>query len=138
VPLAYCIAADRYYMHDHVGQVYQMCVARKYRRLHIGANLLAKVWATWPRGVKLCGCWCAQDLEEANSYWEQCGFTAVAFRAASRNRRVKGKSASCTSGGGVHIYWQRPIRGADYAQLREGHFRGWWMPYETRGGLMGE
>ncbi len=123
--IAYCIAADRYYQRDEVGQVYQMCVPRKYQRQKIGANLLAKVWATWPRGVKLCGCWCAQDLE-ANQYWEGCGFTAVAFRAGSRYARGAKKGERR-----IHIYWQKRIRSGDGETPL-------WYPKQTSGGAMNE
>ncbi|MEM8493957.1 MAG: hypothetical protein AAF663_01050 [Planctomycetota bacterium] len=126
--IGYCIAADRYYQRDEVGQVYQMCVARNFQRLHIGSNLLAKVWDTWPRGVKLCGCWCAQDLE-ANRYWEGCGFTPVAFRAGSRQKSKKGDASA--SGGRIHIYWQKRIRSGDTETA-------YWYPKQTQGGAMNE
>ncbi|MEM7577946.1 MAG: hypothetical protein AAF328_10795, partial [Planctomycetota bacterium] len=91
---------------------------------HVAANLLKKVWETWPAGVKLCGCWCAQDLE-ANAYWEKCGFTAVAFRAGSR----QGKNGQQR----IHIYWQKRIRSGDTGDPATGGTPHWY-PSQTSGG----
>ncbi|MEM6855326.1 MAG: hypothetical protein AAF593_13045, partial [Planctomycetota bacterium] len=135
------IAADRYYQRDEVGQIYQMCVDAAYRRMRVGANLLRRVWETWPRGVKLCGCWCAQDLE-ANRYWEGCGFTAVGFRAGSRTAGGKTRKEPR-----VHIYWQKRINAGDGDMAcsfsgggggSEGGGTPFWYPKQTQGGAMNE
>ncbi|MEM8782527.1 MAG: hypothetical protein AAGE65_06665 [Planctomycetota bacterium] len=128
--VAYCIARDRYMKRDEVGLIVQMCVAPAYRRSLVAANLLARVFDAWPRGVRLCGCWCAQDLP-ANRFWEACGFRALAFRTGARESRFKNDRGETVKGHRVHVYWQKKVRGerdpVDY-----------WYPGETGGGSLNE
>lgn len=146
VPVGYCMAVDRYMHQDHVGQFIQLNIAPGSRRSLVGAALVQATFEKSAYGVKLFGLWCRQDLK-ANDFWASLGFVPIAFRTAGQStldqlkRQAKKAGRDGTEGdlfGGVHIYWQRPIRGADYAKLREGNFRGWWIPFETRGGLMGK
>lgn len=139
--LGYCIAADKYFKREDTGIIYQMNIAPAPgsgngpggRRKYIASNFLQRVWDTWPWGVKLCGLWCAQDLE-ANKFWEKCGFKAIAFRAGgsggSSKKTVKNLDGS-TSGGRVHIYWQKRIRANDATTPH-------WFPSQTGGGAIRE
>ncbi|MEM9752366.1 MAG: hypothetical protein AAF916_03180 [Planctomycetota bacterium] len=127
--LGYLIAADTYFKREDVGLIYQMNIDPAYRRSFVAANLLQQVWETWPWGVKLCGLWCAQDLE-ANYFWEKCGFKPIAFRAGSSRGKVTNLDDS-TSEGRVHLYWQRRIRSGDVETP-------YWYPSKTGGGAMRE
>ncbi|MEM1445095.1 MAG: hypothetical protein AAGF84_03510 [Planctomycetota bacterium] len=135
--VGYCIAVDRYMSQDHVGQFIQLNVAPGSRRSLVGAALVQATFAKAAYGVKLFGLWCRQDLK-ANEFWQSLGFVALAFRTAGHSKLQEIERKTGDTSGGVHIYWQRPIRAEDFARLREGNFRGWWFPFETRGGLMGE
>ncbi|MEM1026965.1 MAG: hypothetical protein AAGJ38_02680 [Planctomycetota bacterium] len=133
--VAYCIARDRYQSRDELGLIVQMYVVPEHRRSLVAANFLSRIWDTWPTGVKLCSCWCAQDLP-ANRFWESCGFRALAFRTGSRETRFSvydadGNPTGKTKGHRIHIYWQKRIRGANDETP-------YWYPGQTGGGSLNE
>ena len=115
--LGYLIAADRYFKHDDVGIIYQMNVVPEARRSLVAATLLAAQFDRSAYGCKLYCCWCAQDLAEANRFWEAIGFVPLAFRAGSEKK------------GRVHIFWQRRVRAGDATTP-------WWFPSQTTGGSL--
>jgi len=112
IPLGYAIGVDKYFKREDTGVIYQMNVAPGMQRGLIGATLLQAMFDRWPYGVRLCCCWCAQDLE-ANRFWEAMGFVALAFRSGSRKRSFTAVDGRKISGGRVHIFWQKPVRLAD-------------------------
>lgn len=135
-PLGYCMACDRYMKQDHVGMIYQLNVAKGWRRSLVGAALVQAVFDRAAYGTRLFGLWCKQTLA-ANDFWESLGFSAIAFRTGSRNENKKGSEPE------VHIYWQKHIRPEDAEAVRRGDMLelgsgGFWYPYETQGGLMAE
>jgi hypothetical protein len=105
--VGYCIGVDRYFKREDVGIIYQMNVLPGVQRGLIGATLLQSMFDRWPRGVRLCCCWCAQDLT-ANYFWEAMGFVPLAFRAGSERKSR------------IHIFWQK--------QIRLESSRGWTQP----------
>ena len=98
--VGYCIGVDKYFKREDTGIIYQMNITPGRQRGLVGATLLQAMFDRWPYGVRLCCCWCAQDLA-ANKFWEAMGFVPLAFRAGSRRRG---------SGGRVHIFWQKQVR----------------------------
>ena len=136
-PVGYCIAVDRYMQQDHVGQFIQLNVAPGSRRGFVGAALVKATFEKAAYGVKLYGLWCRQDLA-ANAFWQSLGFVPLAFRTAGFSKLEEIKRKTGDEAGGVHIYWQRNVRAEDDGLRSRGEFRGWWFPFETRGGLMGE
>ncbi len=115
-PVGYLIGNDRYKHRDELGVIFQMCVAKNYRRSLVAANLLKTQFEQSAYGCKLYCCWCAQDIE-ANRFWESMGFVPLAFRAGSEKKSR------------IHIFWQKRIRAGDTQTP-------WWFPSETSGGLM--
>jgi ribosomal protein S18 acetylase RimI-like enzyme len=113
----YLIGNDRYKSRDELGVIYQLCVEKKFRRMFVGAHLLKARFESSAWGTKLYCCWCAQDLVEANRFYESMGFVPIAYRAGSTKKKR------------VHIFWQKRIREGDVTTP-------WWFPSETRGGLM--
>src|ERR1044071_3187015 len=85
--VGYCIGADRYFKHDDVGIIYQMNVVPGRQRGFIGATLLKAMVDNAAYGCKLFCCWCAQDLQGANRFWEATGFVPLAYRAGSEKRK---------------------------------------------------
>ncbi|MEM7576716.1 MAG: hypothetical protein AAF328_04495 [Planctomycetota bacterium] len=133
--IGYCVARDRYQSRDELGLIVQMYVVPEHRRSLVAANFLRRIWDTWPTGVKLCSCWCAQDLP-ANRFWESCGFRALAFRTGSRETRFSVYDAEGNPTGKVkrhriHIYWQKRIRAGDVETP-------YWYPGQTGGGSLNE
>ncbi len=124
-PIGYCIAVDKYFKREDTGIVYQMNVLPGRQRGLVGATLLKAMFDSWPYGVRLCCCWCAQDLA-ANRFWEALGFVPLAFRAGSRKKDR------------IHIFWQKPVRAADEAAAAQGEFCGWWFPSQTGSGALRE
>ena len=118
-PVAYCISSDRYMKREDVGIVYQMNVAPGHQRGFIGAALLKYVFEHAAYGCRLFCCWCAQDLQGANRFWEAMGFVPLAFRAGSAKRSR------------VHIFWQRRVREGDVTTP-------WWYPSRTDSGSIRE
>ncbi|MEM9753845.1 MAG: hypothetical protein AAF916_10740 [Planctomycetota bacterium] len=134
-PIGYCIAKDRYQSRDELGLIVQMYVVPEHRRSLVAANFLSRIWDTWPTGVKLCSCWCAQDLP-ANRFWESCGFRALAFRTGARETRfttydAEGNPTGKTKRHRIHIYWQKRIRAGDNETP-------YWYPGQTGGGSLNE
>jgi hypothetical protein len=125
----YCLGVDRYQKRSELGIIYQIGVARKFRRSLVAATLLQAQFDKSAYGTKLYCCWCKQSLE-ANRFWEAMGFVPLAFRAAGRSTIEKLKKKGQVSGG-VHIFWQKRIRVGDTQTP-------WWYPYETSGGAMME
>jgi ribosomal protein S18 acetylase RimI-like enzyme len=145
----YVIGSDTYFKREEVGVVYQMAVHEKYRRRQVAALLLRELFASWPRGVKLCCAWCAQDLA-ANKFWEAMGFVALAYRMgggrksevgmrnAERQRADvsdSGNSAfsiptSHFPGPRIHILWQK--------RINAGEETAWWYPSLTGAGAIRE
>ncbi len=119
VPIGYVASRDRYQKRDEVGVIYQMCVAPEARRMQVAATLMREVFARAAYGCRLFCCWCAQDLKEANGFWESLGFVPLAFRAGSRSKDR------------VHIFWQKRVREDDQATP-------WWFPSCTGGGAIRE
>lgn len=111
-PVGYCIGVDKYFKREDVGIIYQMNVAPGRQRGLIGATLLQAMFDRWPYGVRLCCCWCAQDLE-ANKFWEAMGFVPLAFRAGGYGKTKAADLAKGVFKGRVHIFWQKKIRFAD-------------------------
>ncbi|MBB6429738.1 GNAT family N-acetyltransferase [Algisphaera agarilytica] len=103
-PVGYCLGVDRYMKQDHVGIIYQMCVAPAYRRSLVAAALLQAQFDQSAYGTKLYCCWCKQSLE-ANRFWEAMGFVPLAFRAAGRSTLEKLKKKHGNTAGGVHVFW---------------------------------
>jgi N-acetylglutamate synthase-like GNAT family acetyltransferase len=122
--VGYCIGVDRYFKRDDVGIIYQMNIRPDWQRGLIGATLLQAMFDRWPWGVRLCSCWCAQDLP-ANRFWEAVGFVPLAFRTGSRKRDR------------IHIFWQKAIRAEDRGG-QGASFRGWWYPSQTGSGALRE
>lgn len=116
--LGYCIAVDKYFKREDTGIVYQMNVKPGSQRGYVGAMLLKAMFERWPWGVRLCCCWCAQDIA-ANHFWEAMGFVPLAFRTGSAKRSR------------VHIFWQKRIRRGDVATP-------WWYPSQTGSGSLRE
>lgn len=85
--------------------------------------MLKAMFDRWPYGVRLCCCWCAQDLA-ANRFWEAMGFVPLAFRSGSR-RNGPGRTTR------VHIFWQKRIRVGDVETP-------WWYPSQTGSGAIKE
>ncbi|MEM1027212.1 MAG: hypothetical protein AAGJ38_03930 [Planctomycetota bacterium] len=141
--IGYCIAKDRYQSRDELGLIVQMYVVPEHRRSLVAANFLGRIWNTWPTGVKLCSCWCAQDLP-ANRFWESCGFRALAFRTGSRETRfttydADGNPTGKTKGHRIHIYWQKRIRAGDGVDSTSGGGgTPYWYPGQTSGGSLNE
>ncbi|NBC11110.1 MAG: hypothetical protein GVY24_05155 [Planctomycetes bacterium] len=129
--IGYCIGVDKYFKREDTGIIYQMNITPGRQRGLIGATLLQSMFDRWPYGVRLCCCWCAQDLA-ANRFWEAMGFVALAFRTGSKKR---------VSGGRIHIFWQKMIRAADQEALARGETSGglaWWYPSQTGAGAIKE
>ncbi len=116
--IGYCIGVDKYFKREDVGIVYQMNIMPGRQRGLVGATLLQALFARWPYGVRLYGCWCAQDLA-ANRFWEAMGFVPLAFRAGSRKRDR------------IHIFWQKRVRTGDTRT-------DWWFPSQTGSGALRE
>jgi hypothetical protein len=117
-PVGYLIGQDQYFKHDDVGIIYQINVAKEYRRSFVAAALLKAQFERSAYGCKLYCCWCAQDIE-ANQFWESMGFVPLAFRAGSEKKSR------------VHIFWQKRIRQGDATTP-------WWFPSKTAGGSIRE
>ena len=135
-PVGYCIGVDKYFKREDVGIVYQMNVAPGRQRGLIGATLLQAMFDRWPYGVRLCCCWCAQDLA-ANKFWEAMGFVPLAFRAGGYGKTKAADLAKGVFKGRVHIFWQKAIRREDRDGRGKG-FRGWWFPSQTGSGAIRE
>ena len=135
-PIAYVIGVDRYFKREDVGAVYQLNVEPGWQRGLVGARLLAAMFDRWPYGVRLCGCWCAQDLP-ANRFWEAMGFVPLAFRTGGRGKTSAADLAAGRFKGRVHIYWQKAVRRED-RDGRGPRFKGWWYPSQTGGGAIRE
>ncbi|HEV7297870.1 MAG TPA: GNAT family N-acetyltransferase [Tepidisphaeraceae bacterium] len=116
--VGYLIGCDQYFKHDDVGIIYQINVAKEYRRSFVAAALLKAQFERSAYGCKLYCCWCAQDIE-ANRFWESMGFVPLAFRAGSEKKAR------------VHIFWQKRIRQGDATTP-------WWFPSKTNGGSIRE
>ncbi len=125
-PLAYLIAADRYFKRDEVGYVTQLCVAPQARRSLVAAALLQAQFDRSAYGCRLYSCWCAQDLA-ANHFWEAMGFVPIAFRTGKR--KGKKKDGSGGDDGRPHLFWQKKIRGQDDPIAH-------WFPHQTGGGVL--
>lgn len=117
-PMGYILAKDRYKGQDHVGIVYQLNVAPIKQRGFIGLALLREFFARSAYGMRLCCCWCAQDLP-ANHFWEAAGFVPLAFRTGSRSKQR------------IHIFWQCRVRSGDTNTP-------WWFPSATSNGSIRE
>ena len=126
-PIGYCIAGDKYFKREDVGIVYQMNVEPGYQRGLVAATLLKALFDGWPYGVRLCCCWCAQDLG-ANRFWEAMGFVPLAFRTGSIGKKVKGADGVVRVGR-VHIFWERRVRRDDVEMP-------WWYPSQTGSGAV--
>ncbi len=145
-PIGYVIGVDKYFKREDTGVIYQMNIDPGHQRGLVGARLLQAMFDRWPYGVRLCCCWCAQDLA-ANRFWEAMGFVPLAFRAGSRKRDR------------VHIFWQKAIRKIEPQRHRgaeEGRGMGaddgsdsdsvplclggssYWFPSQTGGGALRE
>jgi len=97
--VGFAIYADKYNKREDVSCIYAVCVADVQQRKLIGASLVQDVFNRLPYGVKLCCCWCAQDLD-AGYFWESLGFVPLAFR-----------TGSATPGSErTHIFWQKRVR----------------------------
>lgn len=144
LPVGYCIGVDKYFKREEAGIIYQMNIEPGHQRGLLGATLLQAMFDRWPYGVRLCCCWCAQDLQ-ANRFWEAMGFVPLAFRSGSKKRDR------------VHIFWQKQIRrprkcprnvaSTDHHHAtpqgtysEEGQIPGvgWWFPSQTGGGALRE
>lgn len=140
----YVIASDSYQKRQEVGIIYQMGVHERFRRRGVAASLLKGLWASWPRGVRLCSAWCAQDLV-ANRFWESMGFVPLAYRAGSeKGRKLEDGSvkpedsdsgpsgfklpASSFPSNRVHLFWQ--------ARTTHGDETPWWYPSLTGNGAL--
>jgi hypothetical protein len=119
-PLGYIIAQDKYLKREELGLIVQLCVVKTSQRGLIGATLLKAAFDRAAYGCRLFCCWCAQDLEGANRFWEAMGFVPLAFRAGSERKRR------------VHIFWQKRVRGDDDVSAA------WWYPSTTGGGAIRE
>lgn len=117
IQFAYIMWGEGYNGRDDVTICYQLAVAPAHFRRLIGASLVASWIESLPYGMRLAGCWCAQDLP-ANNFWEACGFQALAWRTGSRIKQRP------------HIWWCRRVRQDDAFPL--------WMPGKTQGGSIGE
>lgn len=129
-PVGYVLGVDRYYKRDDLGIIYQMAVAPEYRRSLVAAHLLKAKFEDSAYGCKLYCCWCAQDLTEANKFWEAMGFVPLAFRTGSEKTKFINADGEKVSGGRIHIFWQKRIRLGDNETP-------WWYPSETSGGAIG-
>ena len=129
-PVGYCLGVDRYYKRDDLGIIYQMAVTPEYRRSLVAAHLLKAKFEDSAYGCKLYCCWCAQDLTEANRFWEAMGFVPLAFRTGSEKTKFVNQCGEKVSGGRIHIFWQKRIRLGDTETP-------WWYPSETSGGAVG-
>jgi len=123
--LGYCIGVDKYFKREDTGVIYQMNVVPGSQRGYIGAALLKAMFEKWPYGVKLCCCWCAQDLE-ANRFWEAMGFVPLAFRTGGR-RTGKDKQPR------IHIFWQKQI-----GDMRTEVRTLYWYPSQAGSGALRE
>lgn len=132
-PIGYCIAVDKYMKREDTGIVYQMNVEPGRQRGLVGATLLRETFDRWPYGVKLCCCWCAQDLE-ANRFWESMGFVPIAFRTGGRGKTTVKDMEKGKFKGRVQIFWQRRVRRGDVGVGGTA----WWYPSQTANGAMGE
>ncbi|MGI9012856.1 MAG: hypothetical protein ACR2GY_01240 [Phycisphaerales bacterium] len=117
-PLGFIIATDKYKSREDVACIYAVCVKEMKRRSLVAAALVQAVFESFPYGVKLCCCWCAQDLD-AGYFWESIGFVPLAFRTGSEKKQR------------VHIFWQKRIRTGDMETP-------WWYPSKTHGGAIRE
>ncbi|MEM6769646.1 MAG: hypothetical protein AAF597_03585 [Bacteroidota bacterium] len=126
----YCLGVDRYQKRSELGIIYQIGVAREYRRSLVAATLLQAQFDKSAYGTKLYCCWCKQSLA-ANRFWEAMGFVPLAFRAAGRSTIEKVKRKTGSTAGATQIFWQKRIRRGDTSTP-------WWYPYETSGGAMME
>jgi hypothetical protein len=129
-PVGYVLGVDRYYKRDDLGIIYQMAVVPEYRRSLVAAHLLKAKFEDSAYGCKLYCCWCAQDLTEANRFWEAMGFVPLAFRTGSEKTKFVNAQGEKVSGGRIHIFWQKRIRLGDTETP-------WWYPSETSGGAVG-
>ncbi len=129
-PVGYVLGVDRYYKRDDLGIIYQMAVVPEYRRSLVAAHLLKAKFEDSAYGCKLYCCWCAQDLVEANKFWEAMGFVPLAFRTGSEKTKFVNAQGEKVSGGRIHIFWQKRIRLGDTETP-------WWYPSETSGGAVG-
>ncbi len=116
--VGYIIGSDRYYKREDTGVIYQVNVAPGHRRGLVGAAMVRGMLARWPRGVRLACCWCAQDLDGPNRFWQALGFVPLAYRGGSikKNR--------------AHVFWQRRVHRGDDCP--------WWYPSQTTGGSIRE
>jgi N-acetylglutamate synthase-like GNAT family acetyltransferase len=117
-PMGYLLAQHSYMSNDDCGIVYQLAVVPVKHRKLIGATLLKHFFEASPYQMKLCCCWCAQDLH-ANHFWAAMGFVPIAFRTGSRGKMR------------THIFWQRRIRTGDVSTP-------FWFPAKTTGGAVAE
>ncbi len=115
--VGYVIASNKYFKREDLGVVYQMNVVPEHRRSLVATSLLRALFDSWPRGVKLCCCWCAQDLK-ANEFWEAMGFVPLAYRGGSAKKSR------------THIFWQKRLYAGDVTTP-------WWFPSMTQGGAIG-
>ncbi|MGI9013412.1 MAG: hypothetical protein ACR2GY_04090 [Phycisphaerales bacterium] len=116
--LGFLIYTDKYSKREDVGCIYAVCVHEIRQRGLIGAALVQNAFERMPYSVKLCCCWCAQDLD-AGYFWESLGFVPLAYRTGSEKRER------------IHIFWQKRIREGDVDTP-------WWYPSLTSGGAIGE
>ena len=116
--VGYIIGSDRYYKREDVGVIYQVNVMPGHRRGLVGAALVRGMFERWPRGVRLACCWCAQDLDGPNRFWEALGFVPLAYRGGSIAKAR------------VHVFWQRRVHRGDDCP--------WWYPSQTTGGSIRE
>jgi ribosomal protein S18 acetylase RimI-like enzyme len=98
--LGYVASRDRYLKRDELGVIYQLCVDEGARRRLVGAQLIKAVFDASAYGCRLYCCWCAQDLA-ANRFWESLGFTAIAYRAGARGKRVASEKWPVASADGA-------------------------------------
>jgi len=116
--LGFLIFTDKYSKREDVACIYSVCVQKRRQRGLIGAALVQNAFERMPYGVKLCCCWCAQDLE-AGHFWEALGFVPLAYRTGSA---APGKER-------IHIFWQKRLRAGDVETP-------YWYPSLTSGGAL--
>ena len=121
--VGHVLSRDSYSGRTDVGAIYQVAVDSEYRRQCVAAAMVAEVFRRAAYGCRLFCCWCAQDLEGANRFWESLGFVPIAFRTGGRGKLGKGKPRQ-------HVFWQ--------ARVRAGDDHPWWYPHQTKNGAMRE
>ncbi len=116
--LGFLIYTDKYSKREDVACIYAVCVHSIRQRGLIGAALVKDAFERMPYGVKLCCCWCAQDLD-AGYFWQSLGFVPLAYRTGSEKKER------------IHIFWEKRIREGDTETPH-------WYPSLTSGGAIGE